>query len=211
MTNEITTFLELEPYLQWALPIGFLCYLIARMGLAHKDTTPIMVFTTFVFAALVALLWKSIPCRDIWKYTGSMMLPFLLAILWRMKVADWLYNVFSSSKVATNTKYPDTWSEITANPDLLITQVTVFLKNGDVLTSSFIQKYEEAPIKRMSYDTDGNIAMYVDRIKKVGEDTFKDITAAAHEVTQEQKDVYRLSYIPHSEILRIQFATQKKE
>jgi hypothetical protein len=123
-------------------------------------------------------------------------------------VHRWTMKVLWSLKISNSTEFPDLWSEVTQNSKVTYRQITVFLKNGDVVSCDDIQSFKDAPLSLMRTDADGSIAIYVTREKKAGKKKFSKVGEEVILNVDNKPFYYRLNYIPKSEIERIEFITK---
>lgn len=191
-------------YLQLALPCGYLGYLLARIGLNHKDNATTMLFLTLVFS-LSSVLAGSVSPESI-RYFAIVLTPIFLGIAWRKCLNRWIMQILHWFRICNSTAFPDLWLEITQNEKVALHQVTVFLKNGQALMCGNLYDFENAPIDLFRTDTEGNVGLYVTHERSTPKGRFfRTKDAPIETVNGPPEKYYRLTYVPKSEIERIEF------
>lgn len=213
MNEIIESFLgyeTLDLYLKIALPFGYMGYLIATMGTRKHDKTSDILFGTLIFATISAMTFLIVDKYhdELWAIAMAIFTPLAIAFLWRRYICDAVLNYANRKGITNSTQYPDVWTEIISNQNVGVTQIIVNKKNGDSLQSHFVYDYKDSPIDCMRWDHGGNIAIYVSKIKKKGEEKFRPVKSDVI-VEQEDKTSYRLTYIPKEEIESVKVTFNK--
>lgn len=207
IVEDIGIFMNMEPYIQLAIPIGYISYQLAYLGIKRGENVIHVAFMTLAFALISVLGWSF--CQNIFiRAFCAAILPLISAILWRVWLHSLIMNLLHKGNVANSTQFPDVWAELTDNTKVGAAQITVYLKNGEALSCDYLYDYKDAPINLLRRDTEGNIALYVTHIKQKDADQF---TAVA-EPTYEKKDdisLYRLTYVPKASIDRVETVINK--
>lgn len=204
LAGEISNFTALKPYLQLALPLGYISYLASRLGIEQQVDAIHVTFITLTFSLISVLTWNI--CNSLipesyifFKMFLAALTPIAIALAWRKWGYSFILKILRKIGVSNSTHFPNTWTEIIENTKVGISQITVYLKSGEALTSHYIYDYADAPIDLLRWDSDGNIALYVTAKKPKDEDKFvpvSDLTKLeTHGVIK-----YRLTYIPKEEI-----------
>jgi hypothetical protein len=218
-------FFDMSLYLQLAVPIGYLSYLIARCGVNSRDKEVFSLYISMTFSLISIFgykLYSVIKFYDtgaLIKYgfglevesirlVDAILLPFIIAVLWR-KCGSYLFFKFMSyCRISNQTSYKNTLDELIENTAIVIDQITVWLKSGEQLTCDDVSKYLNLPIHGYRIDNDGNIAIYVDRYKNCRDCSWQNIDDLACEEVS-GKEYGRLTFIKSSEVERIEFVTSR--
>ena len=197
----------LQLYLQIAIPVGYLGYLISRLGISRDDSTPTVIFTSLCFAFVSALTWYI--CGTFYAAIQiglSILIPILVAISWRKCLHEIVMKVFHYLRIGNTTHLPDVRSDIIQNTSLGMSQVTVYLKDGTALSCDYLYDFEDAPLSLCRWDRDG-IALYVTQ-EKSASGSFEAVQDEP-KMTVDGTELYRLTFVPNDEIGRIEFVTNK--
>lgn len=213
MNELIESFLgyeTLDLYLKIALPFGYLGYLVSTMGTRKHDKTSDILFGTLIFATISSLtfLIADRHISEFWAIVFAIFTPVIIAFFWRRFLCDGVLNYANKKGITNSTQYPDVWSEIISNQNVAVKQIIVNKKNGDSVQSHFVYDYKDSPIDCMRWDHDGNIAIYVSKIKKKGEDKFRPVNSKVI-IEEEDRTSYRLTYIPKEEIESVKVTFNK--
>lgn len=106
-------------------------------------------------------------------------------------------------KIFNSTEHCSVWDDITENSRVGMSQITVYMKDGMAYSSEYIYDYGTAPIDLYRVDEDGNIALYITHQKSLSDSDFQEITSP--KIVEGNTNFYRLTYIPKSEIQRVEF------
>jgi hypothetical protein len=207
--ESIKHFADLDFYLKVAIPIGYLSYIVSRLGLNYKDSNVDKIFGTFVFAGISSIPFILLPCSSwVWFWFNLALMfivPLLLAVSWK----KWLHKFFFIAthflKIANSTEFPNTWNELTQNTSLSPTSITVYLKSGEAYLCDYTDTFKDSPIQKFRTDQECNIALYITHERKSRDSLFeavKDKPIISHKNNIKS---YRLRYIPASEIESIEF------
>lgn len=191
-------FLNLSLSVQVSLASGYLSYVTAYAGFRKEHSGQDAAFITLAFASIAQLTFILADpyCGSIGACASALSASLLAAVLWRRcgkKCWQWVM-------AKTNTHRDDGvhagWLVVTQTPKI-VEQVSVHMKNGRVLYLNDRRQYNDAPWQGVYFGGDGSVAMVVD------EEELPDGTTEAREGMVDPDWGTRMTYIPASEIARI--------
>lgn len=150
--------LELPIYLQIVIASGYAGYVIAQRDYRKNEKNTdvyLMILLLGLPSGLMLTLWKS-P----WAYTSALFAP-ILGFLWAKYGKQSLFAFLNRTGAAHENNEGSVWDTLATRKGVIITQITVTLKNGRKYHCSDTAKYYTAEFSPCLIDDDG-IAFYVD-------------------------------------------------
>ena len=162
----LITLMQLDLYLQIAIPIGYISYCVSKNK--HKDKPLDVIYISLIFSLISALTWKIIyslfdnnTIPTFFLIFFSIVIPITLALLWKKWIHKLAYYILHRLNITNYTGNVTIFSDITDNTTIYFTQISVYLKSGKVLICDYTYDFETAPINGYRTDNEGNIAIYV--------------------------------------------------
>ena len=210
LIKDVNSIMELQLYLQIAIPSGYLAYLLARLGIRQHDRATDIVFLSLSFSLVSVMAWYLLDgvLPETFQMSIAIIAPLFGALLWRKCLHSWTLSLLNKGNIANATQFPNTWIEIIESTKVGVAQVVVYLKSGEALVCDYIYSFKDAPISLLRWDTGGNIALYVTKRKPKDSDDFIPVTESPMDEVDDIK-FYRLTYVPKDSIETIEIVINK--
>lgn len=184
---------------------GYMGYFVSTVGLKQRNSTIDVLFTIFIFGLFAALVYKititssdSAPSSGIivLKTTLSVLAAVLIAGLWRFAGRPFLYLILRKLKVSNTDAHDTVLSNLFDYTGACATQLTVYLKSGNVLMCDNLSLFSDKPCGTFKLGIDGDVLMYVTHQKSNG--TWEEDKEVISETWGSE-----ITYVPTREIERI--------
>lgn len=194
--------------LPWATLItlvsGYIGYSIAYYGHREDNKPTDMFFMILVFGFIGSSTYNIIIKLDpenilysIGATGGAFISAISISILWRKWFKKWFNQFILFAKISYKNNNKLAWNELSEITDYSISQITVYLKNDNILTCENTYQFQNMPNGSCVLGGQGDVLMYVTREKINGrwKDRKKEVS--------HPKWGDEITYIPSSEISRI--------
>lgn len=184
---------------------GYMGYFVSTVGLKQRNSTIDVLFTIFIFGLFAALVYKftitssdSAPSSGIivLKTTLSVLAVVLIAGLWRTIGRSIFYSIMRKCKVSYTDAHVTVLSNLFDYTGACATQLTVYLKSGNVLMCDDLSSFSEKPFGTFKLGIDGDVLMYVTDIQSNG--IWKNVKGVISDTWGSE-----ITYVPTREIERI--------
>lgn len=203
----VESLLTLPEYIQIVIATGYIGYSVAKSGLRDKERKDELLYGVIVyglFGYIAYDLFKSHFTYFFFPAIFATVFSVMIACLWR-KFGKPLSNFFlQKAGVLNEDGTPSVWVGLTQATHVGPTQMSVRLKDGSILNCDDVQSFRNAPFPKYYTDNDMNIALYVTSSKS------PDGVKEDHPTVRDETWGDRLTYVPASEISRVQVRIKKK-
>lgn len=159
--NNISKFIDISNPLFISLIIGYLGYWFCYHGFEYGKEERLFKIAVYSTPSLILFSFYEYSIKYI---VISFFTTVLIAIFWRSKGKRWFYNIVYKFRISNEDNSETVLNSIMNNNTIDITQISVGLKNGNLLHCSNILDYKKSGIRYFMIDKKGNIAIYVDTI-----------------------------------------------
>lgn len=196
--SEIERLLNLPLPILAALAAGYIGYRVAYVGRDGPHDPVDTVFLSLVFAAVAQGVMVVAPFVPLLGAPLAIGCTLLVAMVWRKWGSRWGHRLMRHLGVSISDRFRTAWDPLRVEPALRPTQVTVHLRDGDVLMCNRLSAYADRPTGACRFGADGSVALYVT-------DRFPKGAATWEPCTPEGEDDWGclISYVPASEITRL--------
>lgn len=192
-------FLSLPWQIQLALGSGYMAYLIAYSGIRQHHTTTDVAFRSISFGLVGTAIQFWMPLKPVFLEAVSLVSTLAAGAFWRWKGMRLTKSILSKTNITWSDDIPSAWLSVTAmRTDITPSQVSVDLENGRILVCDDTRRFKNAPHGPCIFGLDGSLALYVTAERRP-DGTWLEITDV-----YDAKDGHRLTYVPASEIKRVE-------
>ncbi|MGB8363524.1 MAG: hypothetical protein ACLQUZ_01290 [Rhizomicrobium sp.] len=198
------TILNLPWQIQVVLAGGYAGYLLAYVGIRDGHRTVDTVFVALVFgvvASATLAVFETYP--HLLAGTLAFIAPCVAAVVWRRFGRGVLHKLLRRWDVSWADDTPSAWAKFQENSDDRMSQIAVELDDYTWLECEELADFENAPFGPVYLGTRGDIALYVTRVKKKGED------ARSQDTVRNPDFGDRITYVPASRIRRVTMRFKK--
>lgn len=146
------------------LACGYIGYFIANVGLKDHHQPVDITFATLIFGLFSAMVYHSLTWAglDAWTATlPTVAYAFASGAFWRRYARKWMYKFLRDNDISWSDGTSSAWQQMFDLRDNPVYEISVHLKNGMVLLSRDIARFENFPNGPCTLGTRGDVILYV--------------------------------------------------
>ena len=154
--------------LPWAtlvtLACGYIGYFIANVGLKEHHQPVEVTFSTLIFGLFSAMVYHALTWAglDTWTATlPTVLYAFACGAYWRRYARNWMYKFLRDNDISWSDNTRSAWQQMLGQTDYAVYEVVVYLKDGVILLSRDIIRFEGLPNGPCTLGNDGDVILYV--------------------------------------------------